>query len=62
MEYTKLVAVLIEAIKEQQATIDQLKASNNTSEQNYRALENETREMRAGIKALQDAVGTSSVK
>ena len=62
VEYSKLVALLVEALKEQQATIDQLKAANNTGQENYKALENETREMRASIKALQDAIGTSSVK
>ena len=62
VEYSKLVAVLIEAVKEQQATIEQLKAANNTSEQNYKVLETETGKMRASIKALQEITGTSSVK
>ncbi len=62
VEYSKLVAVLVEALKEQQATIDQLKAANNSSEQNIKALENETSKMRASIKALQEVTGTSSIK
>jgi dynactin complex subunit len=56
VEYSKLVALLIEAMKEQQKKIDALTAENQTLKNNSGAVSDEVKLMRADLKSLHDAL------
>jgi hypothetical protein len=56
VEYSKLVALLIEAIKEQQKKIEALSAENQTLKNNSSATGEELRTLKADVKSLHDAI------
>ena len=56
VEYSKLVALLIEAIKEQQKKIEALTAENQTLKNNSSATNNEINTLKADVKNMHDAI------
>ena len=56
VEYSKLVALLIEAVKEQQKKIDVLAAENQTLKNNSSSVNNEISTLKADVKSMHDAI------